>query len=69
MVRQIKDCQNHVVCLADSMSGVIENKFKNQTIRTRLPIGECMDIVRGDTITFIKRMETGDFNVYSRLMY
>lgn len=65
MLEPIKDCQNHIVCFADAMTGLLETKYKKQTTRVYLSIGCELTIIRDVTETVIKRISTNAFVVHS----
>ena len=68
MLKEIKDCCNHVVCKADSKSGLVETKYKKQFTSIVLPINSEYTIVRDKTKTVIKRINNEKFEVYSEVL-
>ncbi len=65
MLVPIKDYMEHVVCYGDAQTGEVENKYKKQTTRMKLPIGGSLNIVRDGTETEIIRVSVTKFEVHS----
>lgn len=65
MLVPVKDYQNHVVCYADSKTGLLEAKYKKQITKTQLSVGGEFTIVRDMTETVIKRITSDAFEIRS----
>lgn len=61
----IKDCLGHVVCKANTATGVIEMKDKNIKMRSVLPVGGSCIVERDNITTRITRINTSVFDVKS----
>lgn len=60
---EIRDQNNHLVCIVDESSGYVEAVYKKQTISTYLPVGRCIRIERQGTVTTVIRDTEVTFKV------
>ena len=61
----IRDIDNHLVCYADYARGFIEHSYQKEMISICLPTGGEVMFKKGSCYTIIRRLDTGQFYVYS----
>lgn len=64
-MQRIKDCKNHLVCIADEETGTIDSRYKRYGINVNLPVGSEIRITREGIETIITRINRMEFNVDS----
>lgn len=67
MLKPIEDCKQHVVCFIDESTGLVETKYKKQTTKVKLAVGNEISITRDGTETIIKRISDTDYEVIRNL--
>ena len=65
MLVKITDCKDRCACFADAATGLIEHEWKKVVTKTRIPIGGEYTIQRDVTITILRRISTGEFEINS----
>lgn len=61
----IKDCLGHIVCKANTATGLIEMKYKKIKMSSVLPVGGSCVVERDNITTQITRVNTSVFDVKS----
>lgn len=64
-MQRIKDCKNHLVCIADEETGTIDSRYKQYGINVDLPVGSEIRITREGIETIITRVNGTAFDVKS----
>jgi hypothetical protein len=67
-MEELRDCNHHLVCMGDPISGFVESIYKGHKTSTILSPGEIFTIERQGVVTKIKRTETGDFSIDSHII-
>lgn len=64
-MKEIKNCLDKFVCALDEETGMLQNKYKKQTITTYLPIGSSTEIIRENVVTIITRTTEKEYKISS----
>lgn len=67
-MEEIHDCNHHLVCMGDPVSGLVESVYKGHKTSAILLPGEIFIIERQGVVTKIKRTETGNFSIESHII-
>lgn len=60
-----RDCNGHLVCMADARTGIVEIQHKDRALKMTVPVGDSFTITLRDTVTVITRIRTMAFDVKS----
>lgn len=65
MLRRVDDCNGSFACMADAETGMIEHKNRGARTTTCIPIGGEYTIEKDGTVTKLRRISIGKFEITS----
>lgn len=60
-----RDCNGHLVCMADAQTGSVEIQHKDRALKMTVPVGDSFTVTLRDTVTVMTRISTMAFDVKS----
>lgn len=60
-----RDCKGHLVCRAETGTGLVEIHYRDRTVRMSVPVGGRFTVTLSDTVTTITRTSQDAFKVES----